>query len=461
MAKKNWKIYRYIILAIIFGLFNKSLSGINYYEAFEALRLIPTDDQEKYSNHGLIRQIFYYFGASILSIIFLYYERKRNRRKSSKHKESNGGTNKPAGTNGKLKTGLIKYKIPNVSKISVLFLLFIIIIWVLIEQIIEKYNCTLTHLDFWMIELIIISYLNARIMKQQIYKHHKLAIIVNLFPMVCKILTIYLSFKSNNNNDNNNKYLDKNDNIKLLYLVFWYVIPLGIFIYILLITLRSYTYVKIKWLMDLKYISVYRLLFLYGFIGAILYTLICTLTTFLKCKKEDGNINIYDYICLISFDGKKYFENFKDYFKTSKDIKEIIFEIIVIILGIISFYFYKYYSMMIIKLFSPVHLIFLSPIYFLFFKIVLILYNAFLKIIKKGGKFFDDTYMKYIKKKFILDIFGDGISFIGFLIYFEIIKLKLCKLNYDLRENIIERGEDETIEVYDNECLTDSLDEEN
>ena len=45
MAKKNWK--KYIILAIIFGLFNNILSGINYYEAFEALRLIPTDDKEK------------------------------------------------------------------------------------------------------------------------------------------------------------------------------------------------------------------------------------------------------------------------------------------------------------------------------------------------------------------------------------------------------------------------------
>ena len=60
-----------------------------------------------------------------------------------------------------------------------------------------------------------------------------------------------------------------------------------------------------------------------------------------------------------------------------------------------------------------------------------------------------------------MDISGDVLSFIGFLIYFEIIKLKLCKLNYDLRENIIERGEDEVIEVYDSDGLTDSLDEEN
>ena len=76
------------------------------------------------------------------------------------------------------------------------------------EQTIEKYNCTLSHLDFWMLELIIISYLNAKIFKKQIYNHQKFVLIFNLFPIIFKIITIFLSFKGNKDDESNNKYLD-------------------------------------------------------------------------------------------------------------------------------------------------------------------------------------------------------------------------------------------------------------
>ena len=45
--------------------------------------------------------------------------------------------------------------------------------------------------------------------------------------------------------------------------------------------------------------------------------------------------------------------------------------------------------------------------------------------------------------KFLLDISGDIASIIGFLIYLEIIELNFCKLNYNLKKNIISRGEND------------------
>ena len=62
-------------------------------------------------------------------------------------------------------------RIQNYSKNSNLEFLIIIFLMVLMEQLLEKYNCTLSHLDFWMIELIIISYINSKIFKKEIYLH--------------------------------------------------------------------------------------------------------------------------------------------------------------------------------------------------------------------------------------------------------------------------------------------------
>ena len=42
-----------------------------------------------------------------------------------------------------------------------------------------------------------------------------------------------------------------------------------------------------------------------------------------------------------------------------------------------------------------------------------------------------------------MDISGDIASIIGFLIYLEIIELNFCKLNYNLKKNIISRGEND------------------
>ena len=42
-----------------------------------------------------------------------------------------------------------------------------------------------------------------------------------------------------------------------------------------------------------------------------------------------------------------------------------------------------------------------------------------------------------------MDILGNFIAIFGFLIYLELIELKFCKLNYNLRKNIIKRSIDD------------------
>ena len=101
--------------------------------------------------------------------------------------------------------------------------------------------------------------------------------------------------------------------------------------------------------------------------------------------------------------------------------------------------------------------------YFFFFKLALIIYNIFYQIVKREGKFLDGSEMKYTKLKFFLDVSGDICSFIGFLIYLEIIELKIFKLNYNTRKNIIKRRQEDSLicdDFYNENIQEDEDDDE-
>ena len=49
-------------------------------------------------------------------------------------------------------------------------------------------------------------------------------------------------------------------------------------------------------------------------------------------------------------------------------------------------------------------------------------------------------YNNLIEYKFTLDVSGDLLSIIGFLVYLEIIELNFCNLDYNLRKTIMEKA---------------------
>ena len=202
-----------------------------------------------------------------------------------------------------------------------------------------------------MFELIIICILNAKMFHTEIYKHHKFVLYFSLIPILFKIITIFLTFSDENSN--------------VIYVEKWYWIPLGLIIYFPLITLKAYVIIKLKFFMDFNYISANKLLILYGFIGTIIFSIICMISTFTDINNS--------YIFLDK--NSSFFEYFK--INATAKIGQIISEIILIILGMIISYFINYNFMMIIKFLTPVYIVFLTPIFYFFFKLVLIIYNIF------------------------------------------------------------------------------------
>ena len=455
-AKLNKK-YLYLVFSILFLILEDIAFGYNYNDSFKPL--FEDNASENFSEHYLIKNICCYIVTFILSLILYIKERKLL-------KISDFGDNSSfSSSNSKIKYIYHDNNAYPSKKKTLLNFLFIVFIWILNENLIKIFSF-LKDLDFWMIEIIIISYMTSIMFKTKIYRHHKLVIFLNLIPVLFKIIVIILSFqdecnKDNNDNDNdidyyyNYNFIDNSFNmclsrneigffynktgynltggLKNYYVKNAYLVPIGIFAYIILITLRSYINSSIKWSMDLEYISEKKLLMIYGLIGAIICSIPCYISTFYECKNENGKAIIFDYICKVKHDYKLYFDSFIAVYKILKK-KDYVW-IIKTIFGIICFYFNKYFSMLTIKYFTPIHLIFSFPVYYFTQKIVLII-NTLIQ----EQSFFSANRINFIEAKFSLDILGDILSSIGFLIYLEIIELNFCGLNYYLRRKMPEKA---------------------
>ena len=278
-----------------------------------------------------------------------------------------------------------------------------------------------------MFELLVLSYINAKKFKPKIYRHQILTIIFNsficlLFKLSCFILSFSLKEEK-----------DEKDGKSLFEISGWYIV-LSLFIYIIIITIRSYSYTKIKWFIDLKYISSTKLLIYISFIGILISSISCIIETNIKCSER---INF----CEVSYtnSSSKYLDNFGVFYGKISNLKnyEIIIEICVIFFGVICKFFAYYYDILIVKYLTPVHIIFYSSIYYFTIKIISLFYN------KIKTKHFYNEMKKEKFYIFLLDLSGNFITIFGFLVYLEVIELGFFNLNYNTKKNIEKRRVEE------------------
>jgi hypothetical protein len=264
-----------------------------------------------------------------------------------------------------------------------------------------------------------------------------------IFPSLFKVCSIYLSFQDKSEDKNNYTghlpiyYTTNNETFKIIF---------GVLFYIILITLRSYVNLKLKWHMDIKYISHYKILTAFGSIGSFIYLLICIISTFIKCKEGE----FCKYLGKVEYKNSYYFDSIKIYWK---DLK--FEEIFVVFVGFLAFFFKKLYTILVIKNLTPVHVIFSVPFRYLIQKVISISYSLIKREYSKN---------KYKIYKLILDTSGDIFSWFGFLIYLEIFAIKFCNLDYDIKNNIMRRSFADTRKAnneneffYNNEIIDENL----
>ena len=423
--------YFQILIIIIASIFRDLFIGINHNSTFSEVNL-----SFGLSKHYLIHEFWNYILTFFISI---FLSKKEN-------------THSAVKSNTEPKRGWIKLIYHNSKNsnydLTYKFLfnyLLIIFFWVLVDQLLDdSFIMIFQDLDFWMIEFIILSLLNKHMSyKIRIYRHQICAMLLCIFPSLFKVCSIYLSFQDKSEDKNNYTghlpiyYTTNNETFKIIF---------GVLFYIILITLRSYVNLKLKWHMDIKYISHYKILTAFGSIGSFIYLLICIISTFIKCKEGE----FCKYLGKVEYKNSYYFDSIKIYWE---DLK--FEEIFVVFVGFLAFFFKKLYTILVIKNLTPVHVIFSVPFRYLIQKVISISYSLIKREYSKN---------KYKIYKLILDTSGDIFSCLGFLIYLEIIAIKFCNLDYDIKNNIMRRSFADTRKAnneneffYNNEIIDENL----
>jgi hypothetical protein len=266
----------------------------------------------------------------------------------------------------------------------------------------------------WQFDLFIIANINLILFEYPIYIHKKFAIIiVSVFSSLFQIITNFI-------------YLF-NDSYDLFFKNHIIIIPIIIIIYPILSLIRFYAICKIKWLLDYKLVQTGVLYSIFSLVGMVIFLIASFIATYIKCVDKTTFYDI-DLLCLIQIETgntvEYYFDNIYYFMKKLWDKDSLGMNFLYIFLFIIKLILYAFgllYSFIIIKNLNPEY--YQCSIQLLYFIIRLIeLINAIINNDNIGLK--------------ICRLFAEIISLISIMIYLEIIELKFCGLNNNLKKHI-------------------------
>ena len=398
---KNNKQYKYIWIYVIIRLLNDYIfSGV-----FPAIIKPDFLAPNNFPPNILNQIFFYYLGAFIFSFIFNLYLKSQLKGAKKEESQIHSDTYK--------KYELIYYIYEPDIEIKTIFFTSILSI-IAIETIICFAILGFMGLLYWVFDLFFVAYINLLIFEIPIYSHKKCAILfIIIFSSLFKLLST-LEYISNNN-------------YNLLYKNHIILIPIIVVFYLLISLMRFYSLCKIKWILDFKFIPERIFFVIYNFFGMIILLIACLIANFVKCA-DKAVFNDIDLICLIKIEtGNKmeyYYDNFSYFFRQlwQKD-KTIIINILYLILFLFHLFLNALrllYSILIIKHLSPEY-------YYCSFEI----YCSFIRLLCLINTIIYDGDVKTE----IYNILAELGSLIGICIYLELIELKFCNLNHNLRKN--------------------------
>ena len=379
------------------------------------------------SKHYLIQDFYKYIGYLLGGLIFSFILKKKtmnNEKNEIKKKKSL-----------QLKELIYNGKKAAPSKVSIFDILVVCSLYfVHIETARTLYSFDFSGLDFWVFDIVFIILFMDSFFVMNYYKHqiYSLAFII----ITNTILLLISSFlKCSEGGKNTYEIIEDVTGHTYTFIFF-----MGIFI--LLSCLLSYSRVKSKVLMYFNYISPYKIIYYYGIIGVILTSIGLVFVTFINCGEsedtphklcyvemvDNNNVTQYYYDNLL-----KYFEELGNIIKSDNLKYEFYFEIFLITPLYIAINFFEFLcEILIIYYLNPNYLLIRENLYYFVIRFIFIIVNK-------------EDYQKYITltQFFILQA-SELLALLGYLVYFEIIELRFCKLDKDLKKNIANRGDRES-----------------
>ena len=397
--------YLYILGAALLGLFQDYLislddikSGMNY-NIFHIKTVLK--------QHKLIRVLYGYISFIIFGIIFYYISEYLKDNKKSKSKKST------------LQQQFIVNKTNFTSKIKKE--LIIICGLYSLNKVFRKIASffKVSDLDFWIFNIVFISIFMYYYFRINIYNHHKYSLIFIFFTNLC-LLFIAASIKKNKEPTIFNKHTWKCFFIILMYIIFSLV--------------SSFSKVASKKLMDINYVSPYKLIFFIGIFGFFFTLISLIFTSIINCGANSKYCKIQNSV-IKNNSTSTYLDNIPLYFSemkniyNNKDYKAFYIEIFVVI-PLYSLANFGEFA------FEIVIILYLNPNYILISDCIYFGTTKLIEYIFKGD---------YAPKKFLVEYIAESLTLIGYTIYLEIIELRFCGLDNDLKKNITERSIKESL----------------
>jgi len=427
------------------------------------------------NDHIFVRFIYYYFGYVILGSIF-----SKTLRINREYIDND----------------IFK----NIKSKALPPLLLIIIIYIIYEMLIFYLDQkSLDCVNFWVLEIFFIHIFLSKTENLKLYSHQILSFAIifllsfapklissffrqceypnqdpndideayinmtktmdpSLLPIMGEIINQTIRYSIMKANEEGNRICSNKYNIFLLDDYFGYFIALAAVGYLISSILKSYSLVKLSLIKKKSFISSDKIITLMGIIGLALNIILLIISSLFPCGESDLSSN---FCSSVKHDETKnntyYLDNFLNYiadirddlFPKNKDVyrrrtpKIIIAEIICsFIMSILGFAKMRI-DLSIIEMLGVFHLLIPEVIYIFAKDIYIIIYKVVNNII-------DITQIT----QSIIIIITQFFTFIGIIIYLEIIELRFCKLNENINKNIALRGNEDIEEISEMEPLS-------
>ena len=353
------------------------------------------------SGYSFMQSFYTYIGYIIFGVIFFF--------KLFKKKQYTGGTK---GNN--LIYNNIGNSLKNIwSKIKLGLNCFVFALHSEIKK--YLYGSGFQFFNFWTLEIVFILYLMRKYFKMDFYIHHKVSIIF-ILSTVSATLFVASFLPSNISGEfEGNAYQNINHKLGSY---FYFILFILLFAFLSFIYSYSRTFSKV--LMQISFISPYKLIFLFGITGLIVSLIASIVSYFI-----DYPDNLKEYFSSLKsvYDEGKHYKFFGEIFLiwplyAFSNFMEMTFEILTI-----------YYL-------NPFYVLMTNNVYYIISELI-----SFLLNLSSDG-------LAIIQ--FILAELSEFFAISGYMIYLEILELNFCGLNENLRKTIIEKGEKEFKQLKEN-----------
>ena len=453
--------YIYIFVLILFKFVSDYIEGFNdkEYKDYTLKKYVNetfVDFCSLFGYHPLIRNLVYFF-SSILCGLILYIVYLKT--------ESDNDGSISIETLSTLRSQIFGES----SSRCIYFDMILTAIIYILNILLRTYLGSLRFdAGFWTLEILCIIYLSIKILKIKIGNHQKVAIIIlAVISFSLQIVNTLLPKTDHGCNKDDkclNEHISDNNTYVFIAKKFGHYgfVFLILFFYILHFMMRDYSWVRLKYLMDIKSKPMFKVLLCIGIIGtAIILIFLIIVTNFpldvmeniIKKNNTYYDINKNETVNfektisgLIVYNEttstlKIYYDNYNIFFRDFAESNRKTIEIIIIPIYFIINIIINFSSVMILKHVDANAMLVNINVNYLLSRMILYIKH-------RGSK----EYLTIVE--FVLLELCEILAILAYMIYIELIELKFCELDYHLKKMIEQRG------ITDSKLFLDENDDE-